>query len=174
MPARDRKQWTGLEKAIAQLRASSDEVLQAAASVLTVQAETIMTTSKKRDVPVDEGPLRASGHVQKPERSLSQVSVLLGFGGPAGSGNRGESNDEDVGYAVRVHEDISTFGLSPGGGMRGGRAGERGDEAEQGRTGRTYVGRAKYLEIPALEQARKITQNMARWVSRQLRKALAR
>jgi hypothetical protein len=35
------------------------------------------------------------------------VIGFVGFCGPAGAGNAGETNDEDVGYAVYVHEDLS-------------------------------------------------------------------
>jgi hypothetical protein len=52
----------------------------------------LMMTAAKRDAPVDTGTLRASGTVFVPEVSRQDVSVLLGFGGPAAI------------YALLVHE----------------------------------------------------------------------
>lgn len=71
--------------------------------------EEIMTDVKAsrsgKGVPVDKGPLRASGHVVGPDR---KGEVVLGFGGPAGAGNLdGDTNSEDVGYAVVQHEDLT-------------------------------------------------------------------
>ncbi len=67
-------------------------------------AEFIMTDAKMTYVPVDEGELRASGHVVSDETKLE---VTLGFGGPAGIGNQGgETNNERVGYAIVQHEEL--------------------------------------------------------------------
>lgn len=76
----------------------------------------------KKQVPVDFGHLRASGFVELPIIKNDNVSVFLGFGGPAGKGNvNNEKNKIDVGYALIVHENT---------------------RAHHDR------GRAKYLEIP--------------------------
>lgn len=64
---------------------------KALARELFQEAEQIMGKSK-RIVPVDKGPLRASGHVQLPEIRGQKVSVTLGYGGAAAP------------YAVFVHE----------------------------------------------------------------------
>lgn len=56
-------------------------------------AENIMASSKL-EVPVDEGVLRASGHVEPPRRTGSTVTVLLGYGGPAAP------------YALEQHENL--------------------------------------------------------------------
>lgn len=69
------------------------------------EAEGTMTVAKTL-TPVEFGNLRASGHVTLPEVTPSSIEVTLGFGGPAGSGNQGETNAEDVGYAVYVHERV--------------------------------------------------------------------
>lgn len=58
---------------------------------LFLEAEQIMAKSK-RIVPVDKGPLRASGHVQLPVIRGRKVSVTLGYGGAAAP------------YALFVHE----------------------------------------------------------------------
>lgn len=50
---------------------------------LRMEAEEIMTRSKRDFVPVDLGALRTSGHVKPPERSGRDVSVTLAYGGPA-------------------------------------------------------------------------------------------
>ena len=60
-----------------------------------------MTDSKENYVPVDLGELRASGHVVSDKTKLE---VTLGFGGPAGIGNQGNTNKGDVGYAIVQHE----------------------------------------------------------------------
>lgn len=54
----------------------------------------IMGESKARFVPVDRGPLRASGHVMEPQKDAAGTYVVLGFGGPA------------VKYAVVQHESL--------------------------------------------------------------------
>lgn len=61
-------------------------------------AETVMSASKDGPatvvVPVDTGTLRSTGHVDPPEQEPDQVSVTLGYGGPAAS------------YALAVHENM--------------------------------------------------------------------
>jgi len=68
--------------------------LQAAAKALYEEAEMIMTDSKENYVPVQTGNLKSSGHVQLPVISGSQVSVTMGYGGPAAK------------YALAVHEGL--------------------------------------------------------------------
>ncbi len=65
------------------------------------QFEFIMTDSKRDYCPVRDGHLRSSGHVVADE---AQLEVTMGYGGPAGTGNQGESNTVNVGYAVPQHE----------------------------------------------------------------------
>ena len=83
----------------------------------------LIMAQAKRLVPVRFGILRASGHVLVPKTHGEHVEVEMGFGGPAGIGNQGESNRENVGYALPVHENL---------------------------TARHTVGQAKYLEHPTL------------------------
>lgn len=85
------------------LRALGPLAMRTAAGSLYRSAESIMTTSKDRYVPVDTGNLKASGHVQQPEIDGDTVVVVMGFGGPAG-GRPTQRHSEDVGYAVAVHE----------------------------------------------------------------------
>jgi len=60
--------------------------------------------------PVDQGDLRASGHVEKPRLTLNGgVEVGIGFGGPAGIGNVQGSNGIYVGYAYAVENDMAMF-----------------------------------------------------------------
>lgn len=94
----------GVDKAMAQVKRLAKEFPKAAAFALNRRGEIIMTDSKKNYVPVDEGELRASGHVVTEK---AELRTTLGFGGPAGIGNQGRSNKEDVGYAVRQHETTS-------------------------------------------------------------------
>lgn len=51
----------------------------------------------KRQTPVDTGALRGTGHVEPPRYAGRDISVALGFGGPAAP------------YATRVHEDLEAF-----------------------------------------------------------------
>lgn len=68
------------------------QVPNEAEQALRIEAEVIMTKSKQGYVPVDLGPLRASGHVSDPERRGKDVEVTLSFGGAAAP------------YALAVHE----------------------------------------------------------------------
>lgn len=112
--------WDGFKRFADRLTGRAEKIAQATEAALFIEGnETI--TEAKRLTPVDEGVLRASGHVQLPERDGGRISVTIGFGGPAGAGNQGETNPEAVGYAVYVHEDL---------------------------TARHTVGQAKYLEFP--------------------------
>lgn len=90
------------------LRQLVTESGDAVARGLRLEAEFIMTRAKKassgKGVPVDFGVLRSSGHVQDVERHGKELSVTMGFGGPAGAGNLGETNKETVGYALVQHE----------------------------------------------------------------------
>jgi len=88
-------QWTGLRTVSRQLQAASESVVPTVGASLFQEAETILTLSKTDYVPVDTGALRASGFVEPPIIASSQVSVTLGFGGPAAP------------YAVIVHEDLT-------------------------------------------------------------------
>lgn len=110
----------GLKNLSRQLKEKPEKVLHALEKSMYQEMEGIITQAKEL-TPVDTGALRSSGFVRLPERAGSTVNVVAGFGGPAGSGNVGETNRKDVGYAVRVHEDTVVF---------------------------HPVGMAKYLEIP--------------------------
>ena len=105
--------WSGLEGLKDDLKnALPEEALKAFEIAEYETAETIMTAAKQL-TPVDEGVLRASGNVQLPLWSGNTVSTEMGFGGPAGSGNMGETNKKDVGYAVYVHENLDAHHNSP-------------------------------------------------------------
>ena len=108
-----------LRELLSELSKQYPEIARAA---LYRQAEIrIMTPSKRDFVPVKDGHLRNSGHVVAEK---DQIKVTLGFGGPAGIGNAGQTNSQDVGYAIVQHENL--------------------DFAHG-------VGEAKYLEKPFME-----------------------
>lgn len=67
--------------------------------------ELVMTDAKQNYVPVRLGILRTSGFVLI-ERKDGVIVGTIGFGGPAGSGNVGETNVKDVGYAIPQHENL--------------------------------------------------------------------
>ncbi|MGH6631203.1 MAG: hypothetical protein ACREB3_15865, partial [Burkholderiales bacterium] len=67
--------------------------------------ELVTTDAKANYVPVDKGVLRSSGFVILDEDE-SVIRGTIGFGGPAGNGNMGETNAEDVNYAIIQHENL--------------------------------------------------------------------
>lgn len=68
---------------------------KALARELYLEGNIIMGRSKGFFVPVDHGPLKTSGHVQRPQLDKGGSVVVLGYGGPA------------VKYAVVQHERLS-------------------------------------------------------------------
>ena len=92
-----------LDKAVAKLSKLKGRVERIVKSELYKEAEGIMTLSKDAFVPVDQGPLRASGQVDQPVVNAGVVDVTLGYGNSA------------VEYAKIVHEDLNAF--HPGGGQ---------------------------------------------------------
>jgi len=121
------------EELTAALREWGAGALAAGGRALERVAEEILTASK-RVVPVDTGNLRASGHVQPHVIEGRSATVVLGYGGPAGVGNQGETNQKSVGYALPVHE---RFDLVHSNGM------------------------PKYLEAPVLAFAPRIEKMLA-------------
>ena len=121
-------------------------------------SQTVMTEAKK-GCPVDTGNMRASGHVMP--NTLNEaiegdtVAFKLGFGGPSGSGNLGETNaagkttlagrphDGNVGYAATIHE----LGPRMGG-----------------------VGRPKFLALAVMENQQRIVDIIAKHADRALKK----
>jgi len=121
---------TKLTKKIEAIPAKSEIVVK---RHLYQEAEGVMTAAKQL-TPVDTGNLRASGHVPLPVIQNNTIVQTLGFGGPAGIGNGSESNNEDVGYAVRVHEDLNSY---------------------------HKVGHAKFLEMPFRQAMKGIQQRLS-------------
>lgn len=105
------------------------------------QEALLIMYAAKRTTPVRYGWLRGSGHVYEPKVSEREISVEMGFGGPAGVGNVGETNPEPVGYALPVHENL---------------------------TAHHPVGTAKYLEGPFLAALAGLDTRIAYRVKRQL------
>lgn len=87
---------TGLDVAEATLRRVGSAVRQETIAGLYQVAEEEMAEAKRR-VPVDTGALAGSGYVSPPQVSGSDVSVALGFGGPAAP------------YALHVHENLEAL-----------------------------------------------------------------
>ena len=126
----------GLDDLRTALARAGPQAPAALAGALKSQAETIMTTAKRR-TPVGGGPyspndphpgqLRGSGTVLHPRVSGSSVSVTLGFGGAAKD------------YALRQHEHTEY---------------------------RHHVGRSKYLESAMIDAAPTLASALARRVTR--------
>ena len=83
---------TGEATVIRNLNKLAARVPLGAGAALFQEGEKIMATSKESFVPVDQGPLRASGRVAPPEILPFGASVTMGYGGAAET------------YAVAVHE----------------------------------------------------------------------
>lgn len=128
----------GLSRVGQRLAAVRGAAPRVSAQVLYRSAEEIMTAAKLL-TPVDSGALRGSGHVLPPTSDGATMSVELGFGGVAGSGNQGETNSEDVGYALLVHE--NPVAQHP-------------------------VGQWKYLEVPVRAAIQTTTQQEAAAIER--------
>ena len=71
--------------------------IEAVKRALTRHAEKVMTEAKEM-TPVDTGTLMSTGRVAPPEMDGNTITVMLGFGGPAGG--------KDVNYALVVHENM--------------------------------------------------------------------
>lgn len=76
--------------------AKIEELKRAKKQALKVEAELIMTRSKKEFVPVDLGTLRASGMVGNPVEVGDNLTVTLSYGGAAAA------------YATAIHEHPSS------------------------------------------------------------------
>lgn len=85
----------------ANLRRLVDRSPDAAGAALYVEAEIEMTEAKAR-TPVDKGALKSSGYVHPPQYRGREITVEMGFGGPAAP------------YAVYVHEDLDAWHKPPG------------------------------------------------------------
>ena len=83
------------------LRRLADRSPDAAGAALYVEAEIEMTEAKKR-TPWRTGVLRGSGYVHPPQYRGREITVEMGFGGPAAP------------YAVYVHEDLDAWHKPPG------------------------------------------------------------
>lgn len=84
-----------MQKLTAKLQKIGRSLPQVTGAILFREAEKIMKRSKEEFVPVEHGPLRASGKVLLPEMAGAQVSVTMGYG------------DASVRYAIAVHEHLS-------------------------------------------------------------------
>jgi hypothetical protein len=124
------------------LGATAADIRAAAVAELYERAEGIMADSQEHYVPVDEGVLRGTGHVDPPVESAEEISVTMGYGGPAAP------------YAAVVHEDA------------------RAEMARQvDRTlGASRIGGWKYLELPMLAAAAHLADQIARGIRRRLAK----
>ena len=132
-----------LDKVTRLLQKIGEKVRDHIGTALYREAERIMTASKKQ-VPVDTGALRSTGHIREPEVSGNMVSVVLGYGGPAGAGlkprkgKRSKRVIDNVGYAVYVHEKLNA---------------------------KHHVGGAKFLEKPMLEAQKGMDDRLAREIA---------
>ncbi len=75
--------WIGLDKLQRKLDSARRDTIDDVAGVLHRKGEEVMTDSKRTYVPVRDGILRDSGHVNLPVVTGNRVSVTLGYGGAA-------------------------------------------------------------------------------------------
>ena len=110
MPANDLNfnfQVTGIDAVQKKLNDFIKDYPNEVATALMIEAETIMTESKKL-VPVDTGTLKTSGFVEKPKISVKNITIKLGYGGAATKINP-ETGEPSSDYAVYVHENLLAF-----------------------------------------------------------------
>lgn len=104
---------------------------------LNVEAEEIMTISKRDYVPVDLGALRSSGKVESVKRVGTEVSVSMQYG------------DTAAPYALTVHEHGGDMARDP--------PSWRGTQVTFHPSGRG----PKYLEIPLMQRVAGMAQRVA-------------
>src|SRR6185369_10687243 len=85
----------GADRLKAKLASLVPAIRQAVKEEMYQFGEEVMSESKSQYVPVDTGALMNTGHVQPPVEDGDRISVTLGYG------------DEAVGYALKVHENLS-------------------------------------------------------------------
>jgi hypothetical protein len=85
----------GDEEMARKLLALAEEFPKICARALGRRGEGIMTVSKETFVPVKDGILRSTGHVDEPKIEGHDISVELKYGGPAAP------------YALKQHEELS-------------------------------------------------------------------
>ena len=142
----ERIEIKGLDEALRKLRVMPENVKRFVGRGLYAEAETVMADSKENYVPVDTGVLRKSGFVKAPAVTADEISVVLGFGGPAAP------------YALSVHENPragKTGGLPPSSSPGAIVARTFGTGAYQ-RKHYAKTGQWKYLEQPLTAATNKI------------------
>lgn len=88
-------------------------VSERAHASLKESGEHLMSEAKSM-TPVDDDQLRPSAHILTKKKTRSILHMEYGFGGRSGIGNvRGETNTEDVDYAIIQHENPE-FNHAPG------------------------------------------------------------
>ena len=125
----------GVDEMAARLKNLARRYPDDVARVLYVHGERIMSISKRDFVPVDNNPLRSSGHVLPPVRGKGrEISVALVYGGTSAP------------YAISVHETPSDFD----------------PPSWVGKQVQFTVGGSKYLEKPLMAEVPTLARAMAR------------
>ena len=140
----ERIEIKGLDEALRKLHAMPENVKRFVGRGLYAEAQAVMADSKENYVPVDTGVLSGSGFVKPPTVSADEISVVLGYGGPA------------VKYALAVHENPragKTGGLLPPTQSIAGILARTFGTGAYTRRRKTWAktGQWKYLEIPVVQ-----------------------
>ena len=132
----------GVEAMLRNLGKYGEGARKLAAAALYQEGLVIMADSKDNFVPVDQGVLKSTGHVDAPVTKGSTTSVTLGYGGPAAP------------YALAIHENP--------------RAGKTGGVSPSGKPYKHWatVGGWKYLETPFMNAAKDLAARLAARLSR--------
>lgn len=93
MPAKPKFKLDGVKEMERNLSGIAKEFPKDAGAALLNAAEAVLTLSLRVYVPVDLGPLRASGQTAGPEHTRKLIIVVIAFGSPT------------VDYAVVQHEE---------------------------------------------------------------------
>lgn len=133
-------EFVGLDGVVGRLKILEEAIPELGPKELYKFANIIMTDAKENYVPVDNGPLRASGMVMEPVIEGRNISVTMGFGGAAEA------------YALAVHEHLSDY--SPPSWKKAEASG-RGVHFSPAGHG------PKYLERPVIAHANELVETIA-------------
>ncbi len=136
---------SGLDSIEEAIKKAPEEAIKIAGRAMHKAGEDVMGESKEKYCPVATGALRGSGYVAPPKKKGEEITVEMGYGGPAAP------------YALAVHENPrsgKTGGISPSGKQYARTMGGKATWAEHGEW--------KYLETPLKQQEKEIEQKIYR------------
>jgi len=107
----------GIDDLLRRLQALPGAIRDATANELYSVGEEIIGDAQENYVPVDEGILKSSGFVEEPKVSPAELSVTIGFGGPASDYAAVQHERTDFEHTVGVAKYLETPALQRVGGL---------------------------------------------------------